>query len=547
MDQIWLCELEHLQMYCDRVLHATEETEKAAAIAFAEEREPPNILSIADETATIEINGTLSNRPSIIGRLLGFGATSYRDIQTAIETIVGHERVKTVRLLIDSPGGGLIGLDEVWIALRELGKTKRIIAENRGLMASAAYWIASAAHTIIATSPAVETGSIGVYALFIDWTEADKKMGIKEIRIVSKNAPEKNPDLATAAGLKSFQARLDAIERVFIDRIAAGRGVSVNTVAQTFGRGGVLIAEDPDPSKSSALSVGMIDAVIAGPGKGKKDDRRAEEESEIVAGSPPFKNLPIVDKPWDATAAIKRVRTKTGSTEKPSMSYKNAFFWYDPKNADAFGGYKLPFVDVDGGALKAVRRGVFAAKGAMAGARGGVKIPPADRAAVNSHIDKYVKKIEKEDEKKKSTAAAYGKEVLKMAKLGDLLAEHPDLVAEIEAIKAEVKKVGAEEYEARVKAATPILTGEYPTFLKEKAVALLKGETTAAELAGAVSAYDAIEEKRKADIAAAESEGQGPTPAANPIQGSGDGEIKTEEDFNIQVARFRTNQGQEKK
>lgn len=546
MDQIWLCELEALRIYCDKVLKASEETEKAAAIAFAEERESPNILSIAGETARIEINGTLSNRPSIIGRLFGFGATSYRDIQAAIETIAGDERVKTVRLLIDSPGGGLTGLDEVWIALRELGKTKMIVAENRGLMASAAYWIASAAHKIVATSPAAETGSIGIYALFIDWTEADKKMGIKEIRIVSKNAPEKNPDLATPAGLKSFQTRLDAIERVFIDRIAAGRGISVDTVARDFGRGGVLIAEDPDSSQPSALSVGMIDAVIAGSGKGKKDDKRTEEDGEIVAGSPPFKNLAIVDKPWDADAAIKRVRTKTGSTEKPTAGYKSAFFWYDPKKVDDFGGYKLPFVDVDGGALKAVRRGVFAAKGAMAGARGGVKIPTEDRAAVNSHIDKYVKKIEKEDEKKKSTAVAPKPKGEKMAKLADLVAEDTELAAEIETLKATEKKVGSDEYAARVAAATPILTGEYPKFLKEKAVALLKGETTAAELAGAVSAYDAMEEKRKADLAAAESKGQGDIQPAPPPPGpTVDGEIKNEEDFNAQVARFRASQGQE--
>jgi len=426
MDQIWLCELEALRVYCDKVIKASEETERSAALAFAEAGEPGEILSVAGDTAAIDIRGTLSNTPSVIGRFFGFGSTSYPDIQRAIATVAADERVKTVRLLIDSPGGGVTGLDEVWIALRELGKTKRIIAENRGLMASAAYWIASAAHEIVAASPAAETGSIGVYALFVDWTAYDKKAGIKEIRIVSKNAPEKNPDLATASGLKSFQARLDAIERVFIDRVANGRGRSAADVAANFGRGGLLIAADPDASKPSALSVGMVDSVIG-------------------------------------------VTAPAG---------------------------KAPAAVADGA------------------------IPPVTE---NNGIDNEAKNVENLDRENTAAADTSKPKVKNMAKLADLVAEDAELAADIDKIKAEASKVGADEHAARVAAATPILSGDYPAFIKEKAIALLKGETTAAELSSAVSTHDSMVEAAKAEAAKKETENQGATPPAPPTQGAADG------------------------
>jgi ClpP class serine protease len=545
MDQIWLCELEALRVYCDKVLKASDETVKAAAFAFADETEAPSILSVDGETATIEITGTLRNRPSILSRFFGLGSTTYGEIMEAIGAVSENEAVKTVRLAVDSPGGGVTGLDEIWIALRDLGKKKRIVAENRGMMASAAYWIASAAHEIVATSPVAETGSIGVYLLWIDYTEADKKAGIKEIDIVSKNAPEKAPDAATPGGLKTIQERLNAIERVFIDRVAVGRDVTREKVEQDFGRGGLLIAKDPDSEKPSALSVGMIDSVVSGPGGSSAG---ASAEDEIAAGATSFKDLPVIDKPWDATAAIKRVRTKTGSTEKPSASYKNAFFWYDAADSENFGAYKLPFVDVDGGQLKAVRRGVFAAKGAMAGARGGVKIPASDRAAVNSHIDKYEKKIEKQDQEKK-TAAAVNKNEGENMTFAELKAQHPELAAEIERMIAEAREAGAAEakaeIEARNKATAPILAGEYPDKVKEIARGVLSGDNTEAELRAAVDTYDAVKESLKGEQAEGESAGQGDTPPVPPASGEGDGEIRSEEDHNAAVARFRQSQGLE--
>lgn len=114
-----------------------------------------------------------------------------------------------------------------------------------------------------------------------------------------------------------------------------------------------------------------------------------------VKGATTFKDLPLAPRtrPWSSREAIARVREFTNSQDKPSRTYRNAFFWFDNAEADNFGGYKLPFADVINGKLVAVPRGVFAAAGVMNGARGGVDLPSADRPKVERHINKYYDKM----------------------------------------------------------------------------------------------------------------------------------------------------------
>lgn len=115
-----------------------------------------------------------------------------------------------------------------------------------------------------------------------------------------------------------------------------------------------------------------------------------------VKGATAFHDLPLAerDREWDASSALKRVREFTDSEDTPSPTYRAAFFWFDSENAKDFGAYKLPFADVVDGKLTAIPRGIFAAAGAMRGARGGVDIPEKDRERVITHINKYYKKMD---------------------------------------------------------------------------------------------------------------------------------------------------------
>lgn len=111
----------------------------------------------------------------------------------------------------------------------------------------------------------------------------------------------------------------------------------------------------------------------------------------------PYKNLPLAPRnhTWDAAAARGRVRTATDSTDAPSKSYRNAFLWFDSEDAENFGAYKLPFVDVIDGTLTAIPRALNNAKARL----DQTDIPSADKARVLANIERYQAKLEDEQPK----------------------------------------------------------------------------------------------------------------------------------------------------
>jgi ClpP class serine protease len=252
MDSILAIEQSFFEYLADQIA-VHQITDEMVIEARMPETSTPNILQVGrGGEATIEITGPLSmNGPGGFMRFLGIGGTSYKSIIQAANEAAEDEDIKTVRLRVNSPGGQIQGVDETWMALMALSEKKHVVAENHGIMASAAYWLASAADEIVATSPTAETGSIGV---IITSYGSDSKY-----TVLSRNAPSKAPDIETKEGRQILQDRADALERIFIERVATGRGVTVETVKKKFGRGGVLVAEDPDKSKPDAISVGLID------------------------------------------------------------------------------------------------------------------------------------------------------------------------------------------------------------------------------------------------------------------------------------------------
>lgn len=104
---------------------------------------------------------------------------------------------------------------------------------------------------------------------------------------------------------------------------------------------------------------------------------------------------------WDKDAAIARIRKFTDSVDKPSARYKRAFMWYDKSKSDDFGSYKLPFVDVIDGKLKAVPRAIFAIAAVLDGGRGGVDISETDKAKIKAKVSRYYDLMDRESPFKK--------------------------------------------------------------------------------------------------------------------------------------------------
>lgn len=109
-----------------------------------------------------------------------------------------------------------------------------------------------------------------------------------------------------------------------------------------------------------------------------------------------FKRYPLAKaEGWNGSTAEDNLRkwaSSDGTGDSDTMDwgqYREGFAWVDPSAPESFGSYKLPHHDVEGGRLVTVKAGVEAAMAALNGARGGVAIPDADRAAVYDHLAKH--------------------------------------------------------------------------------------------------------------------------------------------------------------
>lgn len=258
----------YLIAYLERIENATGDEMKAAFERFGNESLPSIVTRIAGSNeAVMTIAGPLSPAgPSPLARFFGFSGTGYFDIIAAAKQLKNDPTVTDVRVAFDTPGGTVSGMDAARQALAELVAAKNVTAENHGVIASAGYYLASAVKKITAMSPLALTGSLGILIAGLDTSEALARNGVKRVRIVSQNAPNKSPDLNTTQGLGVIRDEINAMERVFIRVIAQGRGVTDEKVIADFGKGGVMIAQDPDPEKPDAFKMGMIDAVISSGG-----------------------------------------------------------------------------------------------------------------------------------------------------------------------------------------------------------------------------------------------------------------------------------------
>jgi len=113
-------------------------------------------------------------------------------------------------------------------------------------------------------------------------------------------------------------------------------------------------------------------------------------------GATAYQNLPIIEKAWDAAAAKKRVAAWAGGDDMNWSKYAKAFLWFDSADKEKIGAYKLPYADVIDGGLKAVTGGIYAAAGAIRGARARPDIPEADIARIRAHLARYYRRMDKE-------------------------------------------------------------------------------------------------------------------------------------------------------
>jgi protease-4 len=173
--------------------------------------------------ALIPVEGTI-RRGRSQGGLFDGDAAGSDDLVEAIDEAAEDDAIKAIVLRVDSPGGDALASDLIWRAVMQARERKPVIASMGDVAASGGYYVACAAHDIVA-EPNTITGSIGVFGLLFNAERFAAEQGVRAYELQRGARP--GPTLlrpATAAERARLQTSIDATYERFLDAIVAGRG-----------------------------------------------------------------------------------------------------------------------------------------------------------------------------------------------------------------------------------------------------------------------------------------------------------------------------------
>jgi signal peptide peptidase SppA len=205
-----------------------------------------------DVVAVVKLHGVITPSPSPLAR----GAINLNAVESALTRAFGHDRLKAVALLINSPGGAPTQSGLVAERIRQLADEKGVpvLAFCEDVAASGGYWLACAADEIFAHRTSM-VGSIGVISGGFGFTGLLERFGIeRRLHTAGANksrldpfSPEKAEDVEW---LKKMHTQLHDL---FVSWVKERRGERL-TAAEDLFTGDVWLGE-------KAVELGLIDGL----------------------------------------------------------------------------------------------------------------------------------------------------------------------------------------------------------------------------------------------------------------------------------------------
>jgi len=209
---------------------------------------------VRDGVAIVPVDGVIAQRANLFTRISG-GASAQlveRDIRGAL----ADPQVSAIVLEVNSPGGTVHGTQELADLVDRARAEKPVATFSTGQMASAAYWIGAASDRVVISGDNVFVGSIGVVATHVDRSKAEEQMGVRTTEIVAgkfkRVASEYRP--LDKEGRAHMQQFVDYLYSVFVNDVAAYRGVAVDRVLSDMADGRVFVGRQ-------AIEAGLVDGV----------------------------------------------------------------------------------------------------------------------------------------------------------------------------------------------------------------------------------------------------------------------------------------------
>jgi signal peptide peptidase SppA len=198
--------------------------------------------------AVLPIEGVIAAKANLFTRISG--GASAQMLTQQVQSMRADSRVRSVIIALDTPGGSVFGIPELAGEIRALASEKPVVAVSTGMMASAGYWIGSAANAVFASGTTDVIGSIGVVMRHT----YDPKAKDTTTEIVAgrykRIASDAKP--LSKEGAAYLQQQVDAVYEAFVETVAENRRVSVEQVLERMADGRVFVGKQ-------AREAGLID------------------------------------------------------------------------------------------------------------------------------------------------------------------------------------------------------------------------------------------------------------------------------------------------
>ena len=182
------------------------------------------LFSSADRTGLLDTRQIA--RVTIEGMI-----TEDRDLLRMLQKIGESKHVSGVIVAVNSPGGTTAGGEALFEALRDIAKTKPVVAQFGTVATSAAYIAGLATDQIVARGNTI-TGSVGVIFQWPEFSGLLEKLGIKVNEI--KSGPLKaNPSPFLPlddAGRSAAEEMVAESQRWFLALVRTRRGIETKNV-----------------------------------------------------------------------------------------------------------------------------------------------------------------------------------------------------------------------------------------------------------------------------------------------------------------------------
>jgi protease-4 len=155
-------------------------------------------------------------------------------VAAALRAAIDDPEVKAIVFRVDSPGGSYVASDAIWReTVRAKAAGKPVIVTMGNVAGSGGYFVAMSATKIVA-QPGTITGSIGVLGGKLLTRRLFERLGVTYDTVESSANADFFSDTHdySAGGWLRFQAWLDRVYVDFTQKVADGRGLSLDKVRE---------------------------------------------------------------------------------------------------------------------------------------------------------------------------------------------------------------------------------------------------------------------------------------------------------------------------